>query len=237
MNPLDRLDDEALRVRAAPFLAGQVACGLRVDVASGVASADELSHNLSRATFHTGRRALHRLDAADLLDGEELGTAVARSAGLPVLDIYRVSGGELYTALPDEPLLLGIDLPDLPASELRAILDRFGARPSAAIGDAALGEWAQDAILHRTDAGIQLRAIDLITGTALRHPGEWAIDGDRLIPLGFPGAWRATPFLDADLSDVESLRSAVDALRPRFVQLRRTSWHDQTAAALRTVMA
>lgn len=236
MRDLDRLDDEALRARAAPFLSGQTRHGLRVDVASGVASLDELSRDLRAVTFTSGRRGLYRLGAPGVLDAEELGTAVARSAGLPVVDVYRASAGELYTALPPYGALLGIDLPDLPSRELRTLLSRFGAPAPAGFADAELGEWAQAAILDRTHAGRQLRAVDAVTGTAARHPGEWAIHGDQLIPLGFPGAWQTGPPDTADIeqSYLDGLRSAVAELRPQFTQMRRAVWHDQTTSALQT---
>lgn len=237
MSYLDRLDDDALRERAAPFLAGQGTHGLRVDVASGVAALDELSPDLRRATFKTGRKALYRRANLDNLDADELGTAVARSAGLTVPDVYRASDTELYTSLPDEHMVLGIDLPDLPADELRALLDRFGAPPPAAFVDAELGDWAQAALPDRTQAGRALRVVDAITGTAARHPGEWAIDGGALMPLGFPGAWRsaAVPVLDADRSYLDSIRAAVEQLRPQFAARRRGPWYDRTAASFQAL--
>lgn len=241
MSYLDRLDDEALRVRAAPFLAGQAGHGLRVDVASGVAGFEAVSTGLRRATFKTGRKALYRSVTSarevDDLDADELGTAVAQAAGLSVLEQYRASDSELYTAVPDDDdMLLGIDLPGLPADQLRALLDRFGA-PAPEIADADLADWAQAAILDRTPAGQRLRVVDTITSTAARHPGEWAIDGDQLMPLGFPGAWRSTDVevLDGDRSYLDSIRSAVDALRPRFERRGRGPWYDRTAASFQAL--
>lgn len=231
---LDRLDDEALRERAAPFLAGLTAGGLRVDVASGVDALDDVAAGLRRARFKSGRRALYRSASSrmevDDLDAQELATAVAEEAGLPVAEVYRASDSELYTALPDGDLLLGVDLPDLDADELRALLDRFAAPvPEVAEGD--LAGWAQAALLDRTAAGRKLRAVDAIIGTVARHPGEWAIDGNQLRPLGFPGAWRSAPAL-LDGSDVDFLRAAVEPLRPRFEQRGRGPWYTQTTQML-----
>lgn len=235
---LDRLDDDALRERAAPFLAGQRMPGLRVDVASGVDTLEDVAPGLRRARFKSGRKALYRSAASraevEDLDGAELGAAVAQAAGLNVPEVYRASDSELYTALPDEDMLLGIDLPDLPDDELRAILDRFGAPAPA---DVELADWAQAALLDRTTAGRQLRTVDAITGTAARHPAEWAVDGDRLMPLGFPGAWRTTnaEVADGDRSYLESIRSNVEALRPRFDRRGRGPWYDRTGAMFQTL--
>lgn len=232
---LDRLDDDALRERAAPFLAGPSRYGLRVDVASGVDALEDVSAGLRRATFKSGRKALYRsaTSRADVedLDAEELAAAVAGAAGLTPAEVYRASDTELYTALPDEDMLLGIDLPDLPADELQALLDRFGAPAPDGV---EIADWAQVALIGRTAAGRPLRVVDAITGTAARHPGEWAIDADRLIPLGFPGAWRSagTPVLDSDRSYMDSIRAAVEQLRPRFDRRGRGAWHDRTAAVL-----
>lgn len=235
---LDRLDDEALRLRAAPFLAGQLSPhGLRVDVASGVAGLEDVAPGLRRARFKSGRRALYRsAGSADDLDAEELATAVARAAGLDPAEVYRASDSELYTALPDEDMTLGIDLPDLPADELRALLARFGA-PLPDMADAEVAGWAQAALLDRTAAGLKLRTVDGLTGTAARHPGEWAIDGDRLIPVGFPGAWRASTVVpsDAERAYLEAIRPGIDALRPQFERRRRGDWHDRTGAAFQAL--
>lgn len=237
---LDRLDDDALRERAAPFLAGPSTHGLRVDVASGVAGLEEVAGTLRRATFKSGRKAFYRSaptarDVEDL-DGEELATAVAVAAGLKTPEVFRASDTELYTALPDEDLTLGIDLPDLPTDDLRALLDRFGT-PAPDIAESELADWAQTALIDRTAAGRQLRTVDAITGTAPRHPGEWAIDGDRLIPLGFPGAWRSAgaPGADVDRSYLETIRPGVEQLRPRFDRRGRGPWHDRTAASFQAL--
>jgi hypothetical protein len=234
---LDRLDDEALRLRAAPFLASQPTPGLRVDVASGVAALDDVA-GMRRATFKSGRKALYRNGTSradvELLDAEELATAVAAAAGLQVPEVYRASDSELYTALPDDNLLLGIDLPDLPADELRALLDRLGAPAPA---DVDPGVWAQAALIDRTKAGRPLRVVDAITGTAGRHPAEWAVDGDQLTPVGFPGAWRSASaeVLDGDRSYLDSIRANVDALRPRFDRRGRGLWLDRTAASFQAL--
>lgn len=237
---LDRLDDDALRVRAAPFLAGPNRYGLRVDVASGVEALEDVAGSLRRARFKSGRKALYRTAGSrvevDDLDAEELATAVAQAAGLNTPEVYRASDTELYTAEPDDDLLLGIDLPDLPADELRAILDRFAA-PAPELADSELADWAQAALLDRTTAGRKLRTIDAITGTAARHPGEWAIDGDRLMPLGFPSAWRSAgaAFDGSDRDYLGSIRAAVEALRPRFDRRGRGPWYDRTAAAFQAL--
>jgi len=233
---LDQLDDDALRLRAAPFLAGPVpAYGLRVDVASGVEALDDVASGLRRARFKTGRKALYRTArSVDDLDSEELATAVARAAGLNPSEVYRASDSELYTALPDEDILLSLDLPDLPDDELRAILDRF-AVPAPA--DVALADWAQTALIDRTQAGRQLRAVDALTGTAARHPGEWAVDGDQLTPVGFPGAWRSAGVMpsDAEQSYLDAIRPAIAALRPAFDRRRRGLWYEQMTAMLGSV--
>lgn len=241
MTRLDRLDDEALRLRAAPFLAGQLAShGLRVDVASGVAGLDDVAPGLRRATFKSGRKAFYRSASStrevDDLDAEELATAVARSAGLDPAEIYRASDSELYTALADDDLMLGIDLPDLPASDLRAMLDRFSA-PIPDMADSEVAGWAQAALLDRTAAGRKLRTVDGLTGTAARHPGEWAVDGDRLTPVGFPGAWRSATVVpsDAERSYLETIRPAIEALRPEFDRRHRGDWHDRTGAAFQAL--
>lgn len=235
MNYLDRLDDDALRLRAAPLLAAPAAYGLRVDVASGVAGLEDVSAGLRRATFRSGRKALYRSaatrDVSDL-DADELGTAVAHAAGIAAPEVYRASDSELYAALPADDAVLGIDLPDLSVADLRAMLDRFGA-PVPDIADAELADWAQTAILDRTDAGRRLRAVDALTGTAARHPGEWAIGGDQVVPLGFPGGWRSADAAvpsDVERSYLEAVRPGIDALRPAFERRGRRAWHDRTAA-------
>lgn len=238
---LDRLDDDALRERAAPFLAGPARLGLRVDVASGVDSFEDVSSGLRRARFKSGRKALYRsassrADVADL-DAEDLATAVAVAAGLNVPEVYRASDNELYTALPDDDMLLGIDLHDLQPEQLRALLDRFDV-PVPELAASELADWAQAALIDRTPAGRRMRVVDAITGTAPRHPGEWTIDGDQLMPLGFPGAWRsAEPVaLDgADRSYLESIRAAVEQLRPRFDRRGRGPWLDRTGAAFQSL--
>jgi len=240
---LDRLDDDALRARAAPFLAAPTpGHGLRVDVASGVATLDEVAGSLLRATFKTGRKALYRKatsmrDVEDH-DADELATAVARAASLTAPEVLRASDSELYTALPADDSLLGIDLPDVPAAELRAILDRF-AVPSREFTDAELAGWAQSALLDRSDAGRRLRTVDGLTGTAARHPGEWAIDGDQLIPLGFPSAWRSATVIpsDAERAFLDAIRPAIEALRPEFDRRRRGPWLDRTGAAFEALGA
>lgn len=237
MSYLDRLDDDALRVRAAPFLAGPNRYGLRVDVASGVEALEDVAGSLRRARFKSGRKALYRTAMSraevDDLDADELATAVAEAAGLTPPEVYRASDTELYTAEPDDDLLLGIDLPDLPANELRAILDRF-AVPVPDLPDGELADWAQAALLDRTPAGRKLRTVDAITGTAARHPGEWAIDGDRLMPLGFPGAWRSRGAMldESDQDYLGSIRAAVEQLRPRFDRRGRRPWYQQTTQML-----
>ena len=235
---LDQLDDEALRLRAAPYLAGQGSPGLRVDVASGVEALEDVAPGLRRARFKSGRRALYRSGTSrrgmDDLDAEELATAVARAAGLNAPEVYRASDKELYTSLADEDLTLGIDLPDLSDDGLRTMLDRFNAPAPDGV---RLADWAQTALLDRTAAGRKLRTVDAITGTAARHPGEWAIDGDQLIPIGFPHAWRSSTMVpsNAERSYMESIRPAIEALRPVFVQRRRGDWHDRTGAAFQAL--
>lgn len=234
---LDRLDDEALRERAAPFLAGPgtPAHGLRVDVASGVEAFEDIASGLRRATFKTGRKALYQSagtvrEVGDL-DAHELATAVARAAGLDAPEVFRASDSELYTAIPADDMLLGLDLHDLLAGQLQALLDRFGVT-SPELADSELADWTQAALIDRTAAGRKLRAIDALTSTAARHPGEWAIDGDRLTPLGFPGAWRSSGAMPSDVerSYLESIRPGIDALRSAFERRGRGAWHDRTAA-------